>query len=321
MKKKMSKLPAVIAAAGVCTLLFAGSAFAGQWHKDGSAWRYTDDSGRGVNSGWIQDNGNWYFLAPDSTGSGAMKTGWIMDGDTWYYLTPSGEQATGWQSIGGAWYYFDPAEGGAMAFNRVIGGYYINASGVWAEGGKGVDISVSRSSDSKNASSSGSRKARIRRTSDEDDEDYDEDDDEYYDDDEEERDPDHWGDSFSDDGPGFEMADLSGQNSGPGQNISSTGQDYPGSAYKTTDSSSASLITPGKNPYRGRDGSFFDDEEAGGTKEDYLAYSGMINQSQEKNPGDYSGDYGSRYDFETYTIRDNDGNIRTIINKERNDRE
>ena len=117
------------------------------------------------------------------------------------------------------------------------------------------------------------------------------------------------------------MADLSGQNSGPGQNISSTGQDYPGSAYKTTDSSSASLITPGKNPYRGRAGSFFDDEEAGGTKEDYLAYSGMINQSQEKNPGDYSGDYGSRYDFETYTIRDNDGNIRTIINKERNDRE
>ena len=84
MKKKMSKLPAVIAAAGVCTLLFAGSAFAGQWHKDGNSWRYTDDSGRGVNSGWVQDKGNWYFLEPDSTGSGAMKTGWIKDGDTWY---------------------------------------------------------------------------------------------------------------------------------------------------------------------------------------------------------------------------------------------
>ena len=321
MKKKMSKLPAVIAAAGVCTLLFAGSAFAGQWHKDGNVWRYTDDSGRGVNSGWIQDNGNWYFLEPDSTGSGAMKTGWIKDGDTWYYLTPSGEQATGWQSIGGAWYYFDPAEGGAMAFNRVIGGYYINASGVWAEGGKGVDISVSKSSDSKNASSSSSRKTRIRRTSDEDDdEDYDEDDDEYYDDDEEERDPDHWGTAYSDDGPGFDMADLSGTTSGPGSEISSTGQDYPGAAYKTTESSST-LTSPGKNPYRGRDGSFYDDEEAGGTKEDYLAYSGMINQSQEKDAGDYSGDYGSRYDYETYTIKDNDGNIRTIINKERNDRE
>ena len=156
MKKKMSKLPAVIAAAGVCTLLFAGSAFAGQWHKDGNVWRYTDDSGRGVNSGWIQDNGNWYFLEPDSTGSGAMKTGWVKDGDTWYYLTPSGEQATGWQSIGGAWYYFDPAEGGAMAFNRVIGGYYINASGVWAEGGKGVDISVGKASGSSSTSSSSS---------------------------------------------------------------------------------------------------------------------------------------------------------------------
>ena len=46
-----------------------------------------------------------------------------------------------------------------------------------------------------------------------------------------------------------------------------------------------------------------------------------IKKASEKDAGDYSGDYGSRYDFETYTIRDNDGNIRTIINKERNDRE
>ena len=64
-----------------------------------------------------------------------------------------------------------------------------------------------------------------------------------------------------------------------------------------------------------------DDEEAGGSKEDYLAYSGMVNKSQEKDSGDYTGDYGARYDYETYTIKDNDGNIRTIINKERNDRE
>ena len=317
MKKKMMKLPAVIAAAGVCTLLFAGSAFAGQWHKDGSAWRYTDDSGRGVNSGWIQDNGSWYFLEPDSTGSGAMKTGWIKDGDTWYYLTPSGEQATGWQAIGGAWYYFDPAEGGAMAFNRVIGGYYINASGVWAEGGKGVDISVGKTSEKNSTSSSGSRKSRIRRTSDDDE------DEEYYDDEDEddgddERDPDHWGTAFSDDGPGFNMTDLT--TTGPSAGISSTGQDRPGAAYKTTEQSST-LTTPGSNPYRGRDGSFYDDEEAGGSKEDYLDYSARINKSQEKNAGDYSGDYGARFDYETYTIRDVDGNTRTIINKERNDRE
>ena len=318
MKKKMSKLPAVIAAAGVCTLLFAGSAFAGQWHKDGSAWRYTDDSGRGVNSGWIQDNGSWYFLEPDSTGSGAMKTGWIKDGDTWYYLTPTGEQATGWQAIGGAWYYFDPSEGGAMAFNRVIGGYYINASGVWAEGGKGVDISVGKTSDKNSASSSGSRKTRIRRTSDDDDEDEEYYDDEDEDDGDDERDPDHWGTAYSDDGPGFNMTDLA--TTGPNADITSTGQDRPGAAYKTTESSST-LTTPGNNPYRGRDGSFYDDEEAGGSKEDYLDYSSRLYQSQEKNAGDYSGDYGARYDYETYTIRDNDGNTRTIINKERNDRE
>ena len=294
MKKKMLKLPAVIAAAGVCTLLFAGSAFAGQWHKDGSAWRYTDDSGRGVNSGWIQD------------------------GDTWYYLTPSGEQATGWQAIGGAWYYFDPAEGGAMAFNRVIGGYYINASGVWAEGGKGVDISVGKTSERSSSSSSGSRKTRIRRTSDDDD------DEEYYDDEDEddgddERDPDHWGTAYSDDGPGFNMTDLT--TTGPSADITSNGQDRPGAAYKTTEESSSTFTTPGSNPYRGRDGSYFDDEEAGGSKEDFLDYASRLYKSQEKDAGDYSGDYGSRYDFETYTIRDVDGNTRTIINKERNDRE
>ena len=317
MKKKMLKLPAVIAAAGVCTLLFAGSAFAGQWHKDGSAWRYTDDSGRGVNSGWIQDNGSWYFLEPDSTGSGAMKTGWIKDGDTWYYLTPSGEQATGWQAIGGAWYYFDPAEGGAMAFNRVIGGYYINASGVWAEGGKGVDISVSRSSGSSTSSSS-SRKSRTRRTSDDEDEEDDDEDEEYYDDEDEERDPDHWGTAYSDDGPGFNMIDH--ETSGPGTSIKSTDQDYPGAAYKTTEASST-FTTPGNNPYRGRDGSFYDDEEAGGSKEDWLDYSSRLYKSQEKNAGDYSGDYGAHYDYDTHTITDSDGNTRTIINKERNDDE
>ena len=204
-----------------------------------------------------------------------------------------------------------------MAFNRVIGGYYINASGVWAEGGKGVDVSVSRSSGT-SASSSGSRKSRTRRTSDDDEEDEDYDD-EDYDDEDEERDPDHWGTAYSDDGPGFDMIDH--ENSGPGKNITSTGQDdRPGAAYKTTQESST-FTTPGNNPYRGRDGSFYDDEEAGGSKEDWLDYSSRLYQSQEKNPGDYTGDYGARYDYETHTFTDDDGNTRTIINKERNDRE
>ncbi|MBQ7534635.1 MAG: hypothetical protein IJT43_03350 [Stomatobaculum sp.] len=317
MKKKMFKLPAVIAAASVCTLLFAGHAFAGQWHKDGKVWRYTDDNGRGVNSGWVEDNGNWYFMEPDSTGSGAMKTGWLKDNDTWYYLTPTGEQATGWQSIGGAWYYFDPAEGGAMAFNRVIGGYYINASGIWSEDGKGVDISVSKSSNKNSSSSTKSNRTRLRRTSDDDDDEYYYDDDEDYDDEDDERDPDHWGTSYSDDGPGFYMEDLNGTSSGPGIGIKKSSQDYPGAAYKTTENSTV-YTTPGQNSYRDIDGGFFDDEEAGGSKEDWLAYSSQLYQSQEKDAGDYSGDYGAKYDYETYTIVDDDGNTRTIINKDRN---
>ena len=202
MKKRKLRIPAILAAAGVCAVLAASPAFAGEWHKDGKVWRYTDDSGRGVNSGWVQDNGSWYFLEPDSTGAGAMKTGWVKDGDTWYYLSPDGAQSTGWQSIGGAWYYFDPAEGGAMAFNRKIGDYYINASGIWAEGSGGVNISAGSGSGAKKSSStssstSSSSKRRIRRTSDDDDDD-DYDDDDYDPDD----DPDNWDSEFSDDGPG-----------------------------------------------------------------------------------------------------------------------
>ena len=65
MKKRKLRIPAILAAAGVCAVLAASTAFAGEWHKDGKVWRYTDDSGRGVNSGWVQDNGSWYYLKCD----------------------------------------------------------------------------------------------------------------------------------------------------------------------------------------------------------------------------------------------------------------
>ena len=320
MKKRKLRIPAILAAAGVCAALAASTAFAGEWHKDGKVWRYTDDSGRGVNSGWVQDNGSWYYLEPDSTGAGAMKTGWVKDGDTWYYLSPDGAQSTGWQSIGGAWYYFDPAEGGAMAFNRKIGDYYINASGIWAEGSGGVNISAGsgsgKTASSSSTSSSSSSKRRIRRTSDDDDDDDDDYDDDDYDPDD---DPDNWDSEFSDDGPGFYMEDLNSADSGPGHNMSSSsGQDYPGAAQKTTSGSSAATA-PGQNSYRDVDGSFFDDEEAGGSKDDWNRYSASLYKSQEKDAGDYSGNYGSKYSYETRTITDEDGNTRTIISKERDE--
>ena len=66
---------------------------------------YRFDEGGYMRTGWVSDEGVWYYLAP---GSGAMATGWLKDGDSWYYLTPgSGAMATGRVLIGSSWYRFD----------------------------------------------------------------------------------------------------------------------------------------------------------------------------------------------------------------------
>ncbi len=68
----------------------------GHWyHFDSTGWMQT---------GWLFDNDNWYFLKPST---GAMVTGWYTVQGKQYFFTPGGVMATGWFNVQGYTYYFD----------------------------------------------------------------------------------------------------------------------------------------------------------------------------------------------------------------------
>ena len=77
-------------------------------HTIGKSTYYFYDWGGMASDWWYEDEaGDWYFFG----GSGAMKAAqWLEWKGDWYYLTESGR----------------------MAVDTEIGGYYVNASGVWA---------------------------------------------------------------------------------------------------------------------------------------------------------------------------------------------
>ena len=59
-----------------------------------------------------------------------MQTGWLQDNGTWYYLEASGAmKASQWFEVDGKWYYVDAT--GALAVNTTVDGYTVNANGEW----------------------------------------------------------------------------------------------------------------------------------------------------------------------------------------------
>ena len=99
---------------------------------DGQVYRFDADGY--MRTGWVFDQGNWYYHAP----SGAQTTGWVLDGVSWYYLTPdTGQMATGWVKDGSHWYYLNPANGKMKTGWHYEGGswYYLKpGSGQMATG-------------------------------------------------------------------------------------------------------------------------------------------------------------------------------------------
>ena len=90
------------------------------WINDQGTWYYLNAEGI-MQTGWVKDNGTWYYLKS----SGAMATGWVKDNGTWYYLKSSGAMATGWYQVGGKWYYSYAS--GALAVNTTTpDGYKVN---------------------------------------------------------------------------------------------------------------------------------------------------------------------------------------------------
>ena len=95
------------------------------WVNDQGTWYYLNAEGV-MQTGWVKDNGTWYYLKS----SGAMATGWVKDNGTWYYLKSSGAMATGWYQVGGKWYYSYAS--GALAVNTTTpDGYKVNYNGEW----------------------------------------------------------------------------------------------------------------------------------------------------------------------------------------------
>ena len=78
----------------------------------------------------------WYYL--DENGN--MKTGWLLDNGKWYFLSTemaekTGRALTGWQWIDGYCYFFstvDDSSLGILYVNRMTpDGYHVNQSGQW----------------------------------------------------------------------------------------------------------------------------------------------------------------------------------------------
>lgn len=112
----------------------------GTWQTSEHGWTFTSAAGEKAVSKWIYTawNGSydWYYFGAD----GCMATGWVeTDGNT-FYLNPvsdgsRGKMVTGWKQIDGKWYYFNPVSDGtrgAMYKSRMTpDGYMTGADGAW----------------------------------------------------------------------------------------------------------------------------------------------------------------------------------------------
>ena len=97
------------------------------WNKDTKGnWTYVVDSKGTKATGWVNDQGTWYYLNAE----GVMQTGWVKDNGTWYYLKSSGAMVTGWYQVGGNWYY-SYASGALAVSTTTPDGYTVNENGEW----------------------------------------------------------------------------------------------------------------------------------------------------------------------------------------------
>ncbi|MDO4266210.1 MAG: SpaA isopeptide-forming pilin-related protein [Eubacteriales bacterium] len=112
----------------------------GIWSEDENGWTFRRGDGTAAISGWIYTDWNgeygWYYFDEN----GRMKTGWLeYEGET-YYLNPEsvgirGRMITGWKEIDGKWYYFsdisDGKRGKMLKGTETPDGYQVGADGVW----------------------------------------------------------------------------------------------------------------------------------------------------------------------------------------------
>lgn len=107
------------------------------WRSDSTGWWYQYADGSYPVNAWLYVDNNWFHF----DGRGYMQTGWLYDNGQYYYLNPvsdgsQGRMITGWYWVDGQCYYFNPGPTGivgAMAINTTIDGYRVGPSGAWIQ--------------------------------------------------------------------------------------------------------------------------------------------------------------------------------------------
>ena len=119
------------------------------WLELEDGWYYFAEDGK-METGWLQLGNTWYYLDPE-TGRmydnglatigkytyyfydwGGMANSWWYEDENggWYFFGGDGAmKAAQWVEWKGEWYYL--TESGRMAVSTDIGGYTVNAGGVW----------------------------------------------------------------------------------------------------------------------------------------------------------------------------------------------
>ena len=119
------------------------------WLELEDGWYYFAEDGK-METGWLQLGNTWYYLDPE-TGRmydnglatigkytyyfydwGGMANSWWYEDENggWYFFGGDGAmKAAQWVEWKGEWYYL--TESGKMAVSTEIGGYTVNADGVW----------------------------------------------------------------------------------------------------------------------------------------------------------------------------------------------
>jgi hypothetical protein len=100
------------------------------YDKSYTGWFYLDKTTEIMKTGWVKDDGKWYYLARD----GKMRIGWVKDDGKWYYLSGNGAMVAGkWlKDTDGSWYYLS-GNGKMLTGKQKIGAktYTFKTSGAW----------------------------------------------------------------------------------------------------------------------------------------------------------------------------------------------
>lgn len=121
----------------------AGQPVSGSWNlRADNRWTFQLTNGTLASSCWLYLNWNgsndWYYFFED----GAMAEGWLELDGQWYYMHPTadgtrGHMYTGWHQIDGKWYYFhnvsDGSRGHLLVNTTTPDNYQVDADGVWIQ--------------------------------------------------------------------------------------------------------------------------------------------------------------------------------------------